>query len=64
MTRGQVIGHTIGNRLHFEVRVNGIDNQNVVDPYKLGLWLVNTAHVEGLLMLLLQKTTPPTPMAN
>jgi murein DD-endopeptidase MepM/ murein hydrolase activator NlpD len=63
VTRGQVIGHTIGNRLHFEVRLNGIDNQHVVDPYKLGLWIVDTAHVEGLLMLLLEDN-PPTPMTN
>ncbi|MFZ5452588.1 MAG: M23 family metallopeptidase [Thermodesulfobacteriota bacterium] len=39
VTRGQVIGQTIGGHLHFEVRLNGIDHENVVDPYKLGLWL-------------------------
>ncbi len=59
MTKGQVIGNTIGDHLHFEVRYNGSDNQNVVDPYKLGLWLPNTAHMEGLLMLLLEDTPPP-----
>ena len=50
---------TIGaDHLHFEVRYNGIDNQNVVDPYKLGLWLPNTAHMEGLLLLLLEDDAP------
>lgn len=39
VTRGQVIGQTIGDRLHFEVRYHGVDHANVVDPYKLGLWL-------------------------
>jgi len=40
VTRGQVIGQTIGDRLHFEVRYNGVDHANVVDPYRLGLWLL------------------------
>ncbi|MDO9533260.1 MAG: peptidoglycan DD-metalloendopeptidase family protein [Deltaproteobacteria bacterium] len=66
VTRGQIIGHvaaadpsTIKDRLHFEVRYNGIDHQNVVDPYKLGLWLPNAAHLEGLLLLLLDDDAPP-----
>ena len=68
VTRGQVIGHvaaadpsTIKDRLHFEVRCNGNDHQNVVDPYKLGLWLTNTAHVEALMLLLLEDAPPVTP---
>jgi murein DD-endopeptidase MepM/ murein hydrolase activator NlpD len=56
VTKGQVIGKTSGDHLHFEVRLNGIDHQNVVDPYKLGLWLPNTNHVEALMLLLLQDT--------
>ena len=60
VTKGQVIGTTVGDHLHFEVRYNGFDNQNVVDPYRHGLWLSNTAHVEGLLMLLLEDD-PPSP---
>jgi uncharacterized repeat protein (TIGR01451 family) len=59
VTRGQVIGNTIGDHLHFEVRYNGSDHQNVVDPYKLGLWLPNTGHVEALWPLLLLDTDPP-----
>jgi murein DD-endopeptidase MepM/ murein hydrolase activator NlpD len=42
VTTGQVIGQTLGDHLHFEVRLNGFDNANVVDPYKLGLWLSTT----------------------
>jgi len=57
VTKGQVIGNTIGDRLHFEVRYNGSDHQNVVDPYKLGLWLTNAAHLEGVLFLLLEDAT-------
>jgi murein DD-endopeptidase MepM/ murein hydrolase activator NlpD len=56
VTKGQVIGNTSGDHLHFEVRYNGNDNQNVVDPYKLGLWLPNIAHVEAVLLLLLEDT--------
>jgi hypothetical protein len=66
VTKGQVIGYVapsgydgIADRLHFEVRCNGNDNQNVVDPYKLGLWLTNGAHLEGALMLLFEETPPP-----
>jgi hypothetical protein len=54
VTKGQVIGNTSGDHLHFEVRANGNDNQNVVDPYKLGLWLTNTGHIEPVILLLLQ----------
>jgi hypothetical protein len=39
VTRGQVIGQTTGDRLHFEVRYQGFGHANVVDPYKLELWL-------------------------
>jgi len=39
VTKGQVIGQTIGDHLHFEVRLNGFDHANVVDPYKIGLWV-------------------------
>lgn len=54
VTKGQVIGKTIGDHLHFEVRQNGMDNQNVVDPYKLGLWLpTGQISPAPLLMLLL-----------
>jgi uncharacterized repeat protein (TIGR01451 family) len=60
VTKGQVIGTTIGDRLHFEVRLNGSDHQHVVDPYKLGLWLPNTVHLEAL-MLLLFEDNPPVP---
>jgi len=66
VTRGQVIAHvaaadpdTIKDRLHFEVRCNGFNNENVVDPYKLGLWLTNTRHLEGALLLLLDDDAPP-----
>jgi murein DD-endopeptidase MepM/ murein hydrolase activator NlpD len=66
VTRGQVIGHvapadpsTIKDRLHFEVRCNGSDNQNVVDPYRTGLWLPSNAHIEGMLFLLLNDEAPP-----
>ena len=58
VTKGQVIGTTIDDRLHFEVRSNGSGHQNVVDPYKLGLWLSNTVHMEGILQLLLEDTPP------
>jgi hypothetical protein len=61
VTKGQVIGRTIGDHLHFEVRLNGFDNQNVVDPYKLGLWLLQKAHVEPLLPLLLEDSPQPQP---
>ena len=61
VTKGQIIGNTIGDHLHFEVRRNGNDHQNVVDPYKLGLWLPNTAHVEALMLLLLEDTDAPPP---
>ena len=60
VTKGQVIGNTIGDRLHFEVRLNGSDHQNVVDPYKLGLWLPNSVHMEAV-MLLLFEDNPPVP---
>jgi hypothetical protein len=53
VTKGEVIGTIAGDRLHFEVRYDGNDNQNVVDPYKLGLWLPKTATVEALFLLLL-----------
>jgi hypothetical protein len=69
VTRGQVIGHVtasgyegIADRLHFEVRCNGDDNQHVVDPYKLGLWLPNVGHLEGLLPLLLEDGPPGSPV--
>ena len=52
------------DHLHFEVRYNGSDNQNVVDPYRYGLWLSNTAHMEGLLMLLLNDDAPTPPAAG
>lgn len=58
VTKGQVIGKTIGDRLHFELRYNGSDHQNVVDPYKLGLWLPKTGHLEGLLPLVLEDAPP------
>ena len=61
VTKGQVIGHTVGNHLHFEVRYNGNGNQNVVDPYRHELWISNSAHVEGLIMLLLNDDAPPAP---
>jgi murein DD-endopeptidase MepM/ murein hydrolase activator NlpD len=60
VTKGQVIGNTIGDHLHFEVRRNGSDHQNVVDPYKLGLWETRKANLEGLLLLLLEDAPPPT----
>jgi murein DD-endopeptidase MepM/ murein hydrolase activator NlpD len=62
VTKGQVIGTTVGEHLHFEVRYNGSDNQNVVDPYRYGLWLSDTAHIEGALFLLLGDDAPG-PMA-
>jgi len=59
VTRGQVIGKTIGDHLHFEVRQNGFDHQNVVDPYKLGLWLepkpVTKKSMPWLYLLLLER---------
>jgi len=39
VAKGQVIGYTIIDHLHFEVRLHGIGHRHVVDPYKLGLWL-------------------------
>jgi murein DD-endopeptidase MepM/ murein hydrolase activator NlpD len=59
VTKGQVIGHTIGDHLHFEVRANGSNHQNVVDPYKLGLWLTNSGHIEPVILLLLQDYYSP-----
>jgi len=59
VTKGQVIGNTCGDHLHFEVRANGSDHQNVVDPYKLGLWLTNTGHIEPVILLLLQDSYTP-----
>jgi len=59
VTKGQVIGNTIGDHLHFEVRADGSDHQNVVDPYKLGLWLTNTGHIEPVILLLLQDYYTP-----
>jgi len=66
VTKGQVIGHVaasgyegIADRLHFEVRANGSGHQNVVDPYKLGLWLTNTGHIEPVILLLLQDYYTP-----
>jgi murein DD-endopeptidase MepM/ murein hydrolase activator NlpD len=53
VTKGQIIGNTTGDRLHFEVRCNGSDDQHVVDPYKLGLWLPKSGHIEPLLLLLI-----------
>lgn len=53
VTKGQPIGKTIGDHLHFEVRHNGVDHANVVDPYKLGLWLPSRAVLSGPQMLLL-----------
>ena len=58
VTKGQVIGKTIGDHLHFEVRQNGSDHKNVVDPYKAGLWLSNTSNVDSLLLLLLDDNSP------
>ena len=58
VTKGQVIGNTTGTHLHFEVRYNGSDHQNVVDPYKLGLWITKTAHIEPLILLLLEDDPP------
>ena len=57
VTKGQIIGKTSGDHLHFEVRYNGFDHPNVVDPYKLGLWLPKTPHMESLILLLLQDST-------
>jgi murein DD-endopeptidase MepM/ murein hydrolase activator NlpD len=54
VTKGQVIGQTVGDRLHFEVRQNGSDHKNVVDPYKVGLWLRTSTPIEALMLLLLQ----------
>ena len=58
VTKGQIIGKTIGDHLHFEVRYNGIDHSNVVDPYKLGLWPPNAAHLEGVLLLVARRRHP------
>jgi uncharacterized repeat protein (TIGR01451 family) len=59
VTKGQVIGNTTGTHLHFEVRYNGSDHQNVVDPYKLGLWVTKkTGHIEPLILLLLEDDPP------
>jgi hypothetical protein len=56
VTKGQIIGNTTGDHLHFEVRCNGNDHQNVVDPYKLGLWQPKAGHIEPLILLLLENT--------
>jgi hypothetical protein len=61
VTKGQVIGTTIGDHLHFEVRLNGFNHQNVVDPYKMGLWLTQKPQVEPILMLLLDDSPQPQP---
>jgi murein DD-endopeptidase MepM/ murein hydrolase activator NlpD len=61
VTKGQVIGNTVGDHLHFEVRRSGDDHQDVVDPYRLGLWLSNTAHMESLFLLLLEDAPPGSP---
>ena len=53
VTKGQVIGNTVGGHLHFEVRCNGSGNQNVVDPYKLELWLSNNPHNSNMDVLFL-----------
>jgi len=58
VTKGQVIGTTVGDHLHFEVRYNGSDNQNVEDPYKLGLWRANAGHVEPVFLLLMEDDPP------
>jgi uncharacterized repeat protein (TIGR01451 family) len=58
VTKGQVIGNTIGTHLHFEVRYNGSDHQNVVDPYKLGLWQTKTGFIEPVMLLLLGDAPP------
>jgi uncharacterized repeat protein (TIGR01451 family) len=58
VTKGQVIGNTIGDHLHFEVRRDGSDSQNVVDPYKLGLWLPKNPINMGPIMLLLLQDNP------
>ena len=57
MTKGQVIGNTIGDHLHFEVRYNGSDHANVVDPYKLKLWL-NPSNMDAVMLLLLFNDPP------
>jgi hypothetical protein len=59
VTKGQVIGRTIGDHLHFEVRLNGFNHQNVVDPYKMGLWLTQKSQVGSILMLLLEDSPQP-----
>ncbi len=59
VTKGQIIGKTIGDHLHFEVRHNGIDNANVVDPYKLGLWLPSRVNPAPQLLLLLDGSNLP-----
>jgi murein DD-endopeptidase MepM/ murein hydrolase activator NlpD len=53
VTKGQIIGQTTGDHLHFEVRHNGFDHANVVDPYKLGLWLPSRPVNSGPQTLLL-----------
>ena len=58
VTKGQVIGKTIGDHLHFEVRQNGSDHQNVVDPYKLGLWLSNTVTRGSLVTVVAPRHAP------
>ncbi|MDD2902620.1 MAG: peptidoglycan DD-metalloendopeptidase family protein [Syntrophales bacterium] len=56
VTRGQVIGQITGDHLHFEVRFNGFNHENVVDPYKLGLWqqTIRKAPLSWLPLLLLE----------
>ncbi len=63
VTKGQIIGRTIGDHLHFEMRQNGFNPQNVVDPYKLGLWQSNpkTSLAPQLFLLLLQDNPSPPP---
>jgi murein DD-endopeptidase MepM/ murein hydrolase activator NlpD len=58
VTKGQVIGQTIGDHLHFEVRLNGSDHQNVRDPYKMGLWQTNASKGVIFLMPLLDEEDP------
>ena len=54
VTKGQPIGTTLGDHLHFEVRHNGFDHANVVDPYKLGLWLPRAMNSGPQMLLLLE----------